>query len=148
MFHSVPSPSITLIALASLYTCSQKPSNQPPPYTTSLLLASEPASSPSDEEQCVAKAHARQLARYCWINCQSASCSWWGWLLKTHGIGKAVGKECHIVADDAGITKQNKEACETKALVYCVLGDHHQRIAKCLFVSPMHDYIELEYLSV
>jgi serine/threonine protein kinase len=67
-----------------------------------------------------------------------------GMASNTYRIGNVVRKECHVLASDEAITQQNMEACETEALVYRILG-HHPRIATCLFISPMHDYIELEY---
>jgi serine/threonine protein kinase len=66
-----------------------------------------------------------------------------GMAAKTYRIGNVVRKECHIL-EDAEITKQNREACETEALVYRIL-DHHPRIAECLSISPTNDYVELEY---
>jgi serine/threonine protein kinase len=63
---------------------------------------------------------------------------------KTYRIGKIVRKECHILADDEPITNQNREACETEAEVYLILGSH-PLIANCLSICPQKDYIELEY---
>ncbi|KAF2176869.1 kinase-like protein [Zopfia rhizophila CBS 207.26] len=63
---------------------------------------------------------------------------------KTYRIGNIVRKECHILADDEYITKQNREACETEANVYLILGNH-PLIANCLSIGPQKDYIELEY---
>lgn len=62
---------------------------------------------------------------------------------KTYRIGNVVRKECHVLADEY-ITKQNKEACETEATIYRILGSH-PRIANCLFIDPRNEYIELEY---
>jgi serine/threonine protein kinase len=67
-----------------------------------------------------------------------------GMAAKTYRIDNVVRKECHILEDDEHITRQNIEACETEAMIYRILGDH-QRIVKCLAISPTNDYIELEY---
>ncbi|KAF1967671.1 hypothetical protein BU23DRAFT_559154 [Bimuria novae-zelandiae CBS 107.79] len=67
-----------------------------------------------------------------------------GMSAKTYRIGKTVRKECHVLVDDMGITKQNKEACKNEADVYLILGSH-PLIAKCLSIGPEKEYIELEY---
>ncbi|KAF2186086.1 hypothetical protein K469DRAFT_153778 [Zopfia rhizophila CBS 207.26] len=48
---------------------------------------------------------------------------------KTYRIGNIVRKERHILADDKYITKQNREAYETEANVYLILG-------KITYLSP------------
>jgi serine/threonine protein kinase len=67
-----------------------------------------------------------------------------GMSAKTYRIGNIVRKECHVLIDDIGITKQNMEACKIEAEVYIIL-DSHPLIAKCLSIGPQKEYIELEY---
>ncbi|KAF2183366.1 hypothetical protein K469DRAFT_583425 [Zopfia rhizophila CBS 207.26] len=59
-------------------------------------------------------------------------------------VGNIVRKECHVLADDEYITRQNRETCATKANVYLILGSH-PFIAHCLSIGPEKDYIKLEY---
>lgn len=63
---------------------------------------------------------------------------------KTYRIGNKVRKECHVLTDDAGITAQNLDACNTEANVYLILGAH-PLIATCLSASPSEGYVELEF---
>lgn len=67
-----------------------------------------------------------------------------GMSAKTYRIGDTVRKECHVLPDDIGITKQNLDACKIEAQVYRILGDY-PLIARCLSIGAGNEYIELEY---
>ena len=46
--------------------------------------------------------------------------------------------------DDDGITQANRKAARNEASIYTLLGDH-PNIAKCIYISPSKQHIELEY---
>ncbi len=69
-----------------------------------------------------------------------------GMSTKTYRIKNIVRKEWHVLNDDDSITQDNLESCRTEAEVYLILGQH-PLIAKCLFISPEREYIELEYYA-
>lgn len=67
-----------------------------------------------------------------------------GMSAKTYRVQNLVRKECHILPDDVGITKQNMEACRCEAWVYMILGAH-PLVATCLSASSNKDFIDLEF---
>ncbi|RMZ28155.1 hypothetical protein D0859_07765 [Hortaea werneckii] len=50
------------------------------------------------------------------------------------------------IDEEAEITQENARATKTEANVYRILGTH-DRIAKCLYISPNNDMIMLEFYS-
>ena len=67
-----------------------------------------------------------------------------GMSAKTYHIQNFVRKECHVLPDDTGITKQNMESCRSEADAYLILGIH-PLVATCLSIGPHKDYVDLEY---
>ncbi|KAK0947582.1 hypothetical protein LTS01_026030, partial [Friedmanniomyces endolithicus] len=63
----------------------------------------------------------------------------------TFRIGNAVIKIPRF-DDEADITQANAKAMRIEANVYRILGTH-DRIANCLYISPLSDMIMLEYYS-
>lgn len=62
----------------------------------------------------------------------------------TYRLGDGVIKSPRIDVDDPEITRDNVKAMRVEANVYTILG-LHDRIARCLYISPMRDMVTLEF---
>ena len=67
-----------------------------------------------------------------------------GMSAKTYRVGNAVRKECHVLHNNDGITKQNTEACYIEADIYLILGSY-LLIAEVLSIGSKKNYIKLQY---
>lgn len=68
-----------------------------------------------------------------------------GMIAETYLTGNnTVIKVPKIDDDDDGITQANRKATRNEASIYTLLGNH-PNIAKCVYISPSKQHIELEY---